>query len=529
MKNSRALLLSALMLPMVVGCTRDFQDINKNPLLPDENMLVTDGALNGAYMPILQFAPVPTGTGGTDFVNNYQVANNLCSDSWMGYLAPRDAKWSGRNLTQFFFDTGWTNGIFSCGVNNILAPWIQLKRLNYDVSSKNLEVWSIAQITKIMGMHQTTDKYGAIPYTGVGSGSFTVPYDSQEDIYASFFKELEEAIDHLYSYSLTSATVPYAFDVVYDGDARKWASLGNSLMLRLAMRLRYVAPEESRKWAEHAIHHPAGLLLTIDQIAKIDEGAGFRTKNALYTIAGAYDDTRMGATIQSYLNGFKDPRMSAYFTGNTAIAVPPAIPQTGGQYNDAAKPKVEEFSPTYWFRPSETYFLLAEAALAGYSTGKTPQELYEAGVRMSFEENGVSGADTYLSGTTKPATFTDPINPKYSAEAPSDIVVAWSDADDDETKLEKIITQKYLALFPNGQEAWSEWRRTGYPRLIPANTSISNFGVIPTDGTKNGVRCIPYPQKELNENGENVREAITKHRGGQNSATVNVWWDVKKK
>lgn len=514
----------------LAGCTHDFEDINKNPLLPDAEMLVQDGVLNGSFMPSLQFAPIPAGVSGTDYVNNYQVTNTLCADSWMGYFAPRDAKWPGRNLTQFYFDEGWTNGIFSTAITTVMSPWIQIKKLNYDVDNKNLEVWSIAQITKIMGMHRATDKYGAIPYSGVGSGSFTVAYDSQEDIYTSFFSELKDAIEHLYNYSLTTPIVDRSSDVVYGGDARKWARLGNSLMLRLAMRVRFVAPEMSKQWAEWAMSHPAGLIETVDQIAKIKDGGGLKTKNALFTIAGSYNDLRMGATIQSYLLGYNDPRVKVYFTGKTDVAVPPALPQTGGKYDDAANVNVGEYDATIWFKASETYFLKAEAALAGYNAnGGTPKSLYEAGVKMSFEENGLSGADEYLAGTKSPAPFVDKVSPNYSAAAPSKISVAWNDGTSDEEKLERIITQKYLAIFPDGTEAWSEWRRTGYPRVIPANTSISNFGVVPTNGKEDGVRCIPYPQKELDQNTANVQDAINKYRGGANNAVTNVWWDVKNK
>ncbi|WP_307984737.1 SusD/RagB family nutrient-binding outer membrane lipoprotein [uncultured Bacteroides sp.] len=514
---------------MFSSCTDNFEDINKNPLLPDDEMLGKDGVLNGTFLPTLQFAPIHTGTGGTDFVNDYQVTNNLTSDSWMGYMAPRDAKWPGRNLSQFYFDEGWTNGTFAAGISQIFSPWIQLKKLNYDVKNKNLEIWSIAQISKIMGLHRTTDKYGAIPYFNVGSGSFKVTYDSQEAIYKSFFTELEEAVNHLYAFSQATPIVPKASDVVYEGNALKWAKLGNSLMLRLAMRLRYVDADLSRTWAEKAMNHKAGMIETVADIAKLEYGAGFKTKNALFTIKGSYNDTRIGATIQCYLKGFADPRINSYFEGNTNIAVPPAIPPTGDAYNEAAKPNVEEFSPTYWFKASETAFLQAEAALVGYNTnGRKAKDLYEKGIRLSFEENGISdGVEQYLQGTTTPASFVDSKKPQYSATSPSNVTVAWNDGLPEEEKLEKIIVQKYLAIFPDGMEAWSEWRRTGYPKLIPANTNISNMGVITSDGHKDGVRCWPYPQKEMTENGVNVQDAITKYRGGANSANVNVWWDVK--
>lgn len=518
------------LLSVVTSCTGDFDSVNRNPLYPTDDVLVQDGVLNGSFMPALQFSPIPAGTSGTDFVNDYQVAYNLTVDSWMGYLAPPDAKWSGRNLTQFYFAEGWTNGMFTVGVSKVFNPWVKIKQLNYDVSNPNLEIWHIAQISKIMGLHRTTDRYGAIPYFEAGKGSFKVPYNSQEEVYKAFFTELEEAVNHLYKYSLGQPVVDKASDVIYEGNALRWAKLGNSLMLRLAMRVRYVDPALSKEWAEKALSHAAGFIESVADIAVLDNKAGLRTRNALFTIAGSYNDTRMGASIQSYLKGYNDPRMGVYFTGNTNIAVPPAIPSTGSTYGEAATPKVTEFSPTYWFKASEVAFLKAEAALAGYAVTGTAREHYERGVRLSFEENGLTStqATTYLAGTTSPAPFVDVQN-VYNAAAPSLVTVQWDDAATEEQKLEKIITQKYLAIYPDGQEAWSEWRRTGYPKLIPANSNISNMGVITSNGYKDGVRCLPYPQKELNENAENVQAAIQKYRGGINSASVNVWWDAKVK
>ena len=332
------------------------------------------------------------------------------------------------------------------------------------------------------------------------------------------------------SHSSRSPTVAKASDVVYDGNALRWAKLGNSLMLRLAMRVRYVAPELSKMWAEKAMSHAAGLIESVDDAAYISDKAGFRTRNAIFTIKGSYNDTRMGATIQSYLKGYNDPRIYTYFEGNTDVAVPPAIPSSAAAYEGAAKPKFGEFSPTYWFKASEVAFLKAEAALAGYTVQGTAQENYEKGVRLSFQENGLTDAQatTYLNGITSPAPFVD-VQALYSAAAPSTVTVKWDNGASDEVKLERIITQKYLAIYPNGMEAWSEWRRTGYPRLIPANTNISDKGVVTSDGHKDGVRSWPYPQKEINENSANVQEAISKYKKGSNTANVNVWWDVKVK
>ncbi|WP_302027166.1 SusD/RagB family nutrient-binding outer membrane lipoprotein [Bacteroides caecimuris] len=122
------------------------------------------------------------------------------------------------------------------------------------------------------------------------------------------------------------------------------------------------------------------------------------------------------------------------------------------------------------------------------------------------------------------------MNPdEYNATAPSNITVAWNESDDEEVKLERIITQKYLALYPNGQEAWSEWRRTGYPRQVPVVKNLTNAGVKTSDGYKDGVRRFTYPRSEYQQNNENLQKAIQQHLGGIDNASVNVWWDKKNK
>lgn len=534
------MLVAGLVAPMALlttSCTKPFEEINKNSLYPDFEMLRRDGVLNGAFMSDLQAHVIPAQIyAGTGLVNDYQVTSNLQADSWMGYVAPRDAKWPSRNLTQFYFDVGWTNGTFAAGITNLFVPWTQLKKLNYDTENKQLEIFSIAQISKIMGFHRTVDKYGAVPYFSVGTGSFITPYDAPADIYKSFFNELEKAVDVLHTYAVSGKTlVENSGDIVYEGNPAKWVKLGNSLMLRLAMRVRYVEPDLSRTWAEKALNHPGGLIESPDDNAFIKDKGGVVLRNSFYTIVEAYNDSRMGASIYSYLKGYDDPRLSKYFKGGKDIdlnvAIPPAIPQTGNLYNKAAKPNVGEFDQMDWFRSSEVAFLKAEAKLAGYNVAGTAEEHYLEGVKRSFAEHGISETElaTYINDTNRPADFDDTIEPKYSATAPSTLTTEWDDSASDEVKLERIMIQKYLALYPDGTEAWSEWRRTGYPRLIPANSNISNFGVVTSDGHKDGVRSIPYPQSELNLNGENVRKAINDHRGGHNMANVNVWWDVKPK
>lgn len=526
-------LLSVGVMSLFGACTRDFGEVNTNPLLPNDEIINRDNIGVSANLPSLLFQPVYTALSGTDAANNYQVVDNLMAQSWMGYMAPRDAKWNNNNLTQYSFaNQGWLNGAYTCTTTNVLAPWIQLKKAVMDGETQHPEIFAIAQITKIMALHRGVDMFGAIPYSQVGSGSFTVPLDSQESVYNAFFKELTDAVNELSTWSTIST-----LDYVYLGNAKQWAKLGNSLMLRLAMRVRYADPELSRKYAEQAAKDPSGLILTNADNAQIDQSKGISAMNSLYVVAKSYDDTRMGASIYTYLKGYNDPRLKAYFepykkgdkTGDMDTAVPPAIPQTGDAYNVATTVKVGQFDPSIWMTASEVEFLLAEAALAGYDVPGTAKEHYENGVKLSFEQHKVEGAEAYLNGNTAPVAFTDHIKPEYSAQAPTTATVKWDEGLNEEAKLEKIMIQKYIALFPNGMEAWSEWRRTGYPRLIPPVQNISNVGVVTSDGHKDGMRIFPYPQNELKLNTKNVQDAINKYRGGSNAANVNVWWDKKEK
>lgn len=533
-KNILGITLACVGLMMNTSCS-DFEDINKNPLYPDKDMEKLDGILNSAYMPNLEkhAIPTPLKTDNTDLTNAYQIATNLAGDSWAGYHTPRDNKFNeSANFTTYFFIQGWVNLTFDYAITKIFTPWIQLKNINMKGDNPNKEMFALAQISKIMGLHRATDMFGPIPYTQVGSGSFTVEYDSQEDVYRSFFKELDEAVTVLHDfYQRGNTTVPQASDIVYDGDVAKWIRLGNSLMLRLAIRVRFADANLAKTYAEKAISNPLGVIETADGIAKLSKGARLQMRNPLYQIAypGQYDDSRMGATIQCYLKGYADPRAGVYFKDQGAKAIRAGLSVTQKQYDGASLPNVTEETPVYWMKASEVYFLRAEGALAGFNMGGgTPQTYYEAGVRASFEECNLP-IGSYLSSTRQPQGFTDNENPLNNYPSPSTITVQWNNSDDAEKKLERIITQKYLAIYPDGQEAWSEWRRTGYPRQIPVVNNLTNSGVKTSNGHKDGVRRMPYPQNERERNTENLQKAIQQYLGGVDNAATNVWWDKKQK
>ena len=194
----------------------------------------------------------------------------------------------------------------------------------------------------------------------------------------------------------------------------------------------------------------------------------------------------------------------------------------------ASKPNVEANTGVYWLRASEVAFLKAEAALFGFCSG-TPKEYYEAGVKLSFEENGASGADEYLSSTQLPTDIT-PMNNYYvnysynSRISNNNVSPSWdyksTDKSEQEEQLQKIITQKYLAMYPNAIEAWTEYRRTGYPyihrpvdREAPAR--IEGPGLLAPERFK-----FASTEYSTNKNMAIVPELL----GGPDIGSTRLWW-----
>lgn len=171
--------------------------------------------------------------------------------------------------------------------------------------------------------------------------------------------------------------------------------------------------------------------------------------------------------------------------------------------------------------PAEIWLLKAEAVLRSWANAGVVQTDYETGINTSFAQWGVSSS-TYLSDNT--SVLSNYVNPKNSADnaaAVSTITIQWDPAASNEKKLERIITQKWIAMYPEGQEAWTEFRRTGYPKLFTTVTNNSN-GTIDTDIQ---IRRLAYPAVEYTTNSIGVQQGVQLLGGADNGGT-RVWWDV---
>ncbi len=176
--------------------------------------------------------------------------------------------------------------------------------------------------------------------------------------------------------------------------------------------------------------------------------------------------------------------------------------------------------PGYLVRDAETAFLKAEGALRGWNMGGDAESFYAQGVEWSFAEWGVSGADAYVKSSAVPADYEDPLYSQFNISAVSTVSPNWADATSDEQRLEKIITQKWIAMYPEGMNAWAEYRRTGYPKLFPVIQNDSQ-GVI---STKLGVRRLTYTVDQNARNKANVDKAVTM-LGGPDTGATHLFWD----
>lgn len=460
----------------------------------------------------------------------YQRDNNHNGDAFSGYLSsPTPFQGNIQNRTYAMSDT-WNSPVWSRPSEEVLNPWLQMQKEQVDVQYPDL--YAIGLICKVFVGHRLVDIFGPIPYTQYGTAS-EVAFDSEETAYNAFFEDLKWAVDALTEAedgSPEGDQFRFArFDMsLYQGDYAKWIRMANTLRLRLAMRISSVNPEKARTEAESAVNHPYGVL-TVD-----DGSFAVRptTTHPLEQMSNAWSDVRMGATIVTYLKGYNDPRLEVYALPATEAAVAGeyigirngidiAVKDT---YVNFSKPNFQQATPVKIMDGAESYFLRAEGALKGWNMGGAAQQFYEDGIRASFQLNGVAGADEYLNDATAvPTDYTDPQNPDNNGGVLTNTTIKWNEGASADEKLERIMTQKWLAIYPEGREAWAEIRRTGYPSVYPNVVNYSG-GLIPEGAF---IRRLTYPTSITNASKAAVDEAVNQYLDGQDSPYTLLWWDVE--
>ncbi len=515
-----------------VSCTKNFYDKNTNHENATDEMMTWDGLSTGSAFSQMTRNIIPSFQiiGDEEYGSaNYQVVEDLAGNLFAGYTGNVQTGFNANNVYNITA-RDWYEKMFNEAYTRVIGSWEELDASRAEFPNEA----ALGDILKVAVMHRVTDTYGPVPYSQIGSGAVTMEYDSQETIYRKFFEELGSAIDVLTAFNQAqpSTKVLEAYDNVFKGDVRKWVKFANTLRLRLALRVVYADNALAMEQAEASLNHTIGVMTESGDLAALHKPAAGAWEYPLYTIQYTFDDARIGATIETYMNGYADPRRAKYFTAgsdgnyhgvrngieiNANYAASDLLSRINCTVND----------DTTWMSPAEAWFLKAEYWLRKGDNSQA-RSCYEEGIRVAFSTSGVSGADGYIADAENtPGTFTDVVNGGNSYNNKlTDVTVAWSDGAGFEKNLERIITQKYIAIYPEGQEAWSEFTRTGYPKVIPYNVNRSNGAI----DTQRQIRRLNWPSTEYRTNAANVNAAVSVLNresslpNGDNGGS-RLWWD----
>ena len=480
--------VAALATTLMLGgsCTSNFEEINTDP----------DALETGA----------PTNMLGSVLRNTMSQLGGIgdATCTWAGYIVKIQYM---DNYNYLPTNNTYGNKFSCCYRQNVQLDDILALTEATAEEMKNIR-WA-ARIWKEYLWLWCTDQFGDIPYTEANQ----VPenarpvYDDQSIIYPSILANLKVIADEMASEEPGSENIGDG-DFLFHGDITLWQKFCNSLRMRVAMRIVNVAPELAQSTIEEICQNPS----TYPLLETSEENADFYWQGSDPYFEPWYDDSRarndwgMSNIFVAHMTSMNDPRISSVmkpaatdgqYRGyeNGALANPTelsSISTIGTIYRDDPA----GFTPV--LRSCENHFIKAEAALRGWNVGTTAQAAYEEGVRVSMEDNGISDADAdaYLAAAGK-----------------------WDGT------FERIYMEEWVALFKEGVEAWSLYRRTGYPQEIVTSGeypgAFNSFGT-----THNDVPFrMPYPDNEYQYNKENVEAAAA--TSWTNTWGEQMWWDTR--
>lgn len=461
MKKSYIIILTSCL--ALWSCDNFDGDMNVNPNLPSQasgTQLIANAEL---YLPGLSSSPYG------EFLAQYLAETQYVGSS----LYPQES-------SSFY-------GYYEGPLKN-LQTVIEAEDLNGNDGPVANQL-AVAKILRAYFYWNITDRWGDVPYTDAlkGSDNFTPAYDTQESIYTDLFKELQEATDMMVAGNIEN-------DIVYGGDMSKWKKFANSIRLIMALRLSEV--NESKAQEEFNAALSDGVFTSNDDNLVFQHLAEADNQN--YWYSQVVDSNRewwaLTSNLVEKMKPVDDPRLPVY--GDPARANGEFV---GLKYGEEENIGTEEFSllgsdiiaqdaPVYLMTYAEVLFAKAEAAARGWTDEDAEANYNQAIGQSILQWTGSSeGVQDFLS------------QPEIAYDASNAI--------------EKISDQRWVHLYMFGYEAWSEWRRTGYP-----NDLVSPNGVeVPTR--------LSYPDNEAFNNSSNYEEAVQRQFGGEDSIYGKVWWD----
>ena len=448
-----------------------------------------------------KFANAVLNTSGSRYEN--WRASLIYQSTMIQHLSSTASYWSG---DKYFRSDQYANALWDRYYPTNIKQIEDIKAQLISEGNSGSEM-GMTRILRVFAFTRLTDIYGDIPYSEAGqgytNGILKPKYDAQQDIYMDMLKELEEAVAQI-----GSSTTMGSSDLIFQGNTVKWKAWGNSMMLRLAMRLTKVDSATAKAWAEKAV--AAGTMTSNDHIAMVQhtDGPAGINKNGHGEVWQADGNARMSKTFMDWMSG--DPRLTvlAQRTSDGSNAVADLIGMPNGSDGNSVPDSTIYASlhdnlkgvdvPMVFHSYAEVRFLKAEMAFRGWSVTGSAEAHYEAGVKAAMQ---------MLSGIyPNAAAISDAEVATYLAAKPYDATKGW----------EMISEQYWAATLLNEYEAFSNWRRTGYPTLVPTNDPGNvTGGTIP--------RRLIYPTGEGSTNKANYDAAVA--RQGANNFTTRVWWD----
>lgn len=480
---SAGLVLGALIAVTLSSCTDEFGALNTNPSLATEDIIRPDLLFTG----VLKNSIFNIHENGRLSEFAYYYANQASGDIFAN--------------TNYGFSGDYQGDIIN------ISETIRLTQDDPLEINKN----AMARIWKVWLFHRLTDRFGDVPYSEAALSAVEAinqpVYDTQESIYRDMLNELRDAAADL---STDGSLLSYgSADILHGGDVEAWRRFANSLRLRLAMRVRYADQDLAEEHISEVIN--ADLISENSQNASVvtegESAADTDNRNPLYNRYERAAGYPMWCTFTTtdILKDLNDPRLPVYClpaTDGTSGYNGRPIQLLAGQkapYSEDNSARLGElfWEPEYTIKvmtAAEVDFLEAEAFLAGLASGSA-EMAYHDGIRhaMAMYDIPADEVDDYLASPAGNLTGGE------------------------EEQLEQIITQKWLALYFQSNEAWAEYRRTGYPLMWVGGEPGDTGGEIP--------RRLTYPAAEYSVNNENVTAAA--QRMGGDELMTRVWWDAK--
>jgi hypothetical protein len=565
MKSFKFLLIGILAVS-IVGCTKNFEELNKDP-----------NAITSAEASAKYFITVPQYKLYAPDNYPYWRAMLIYADRFSGYFTFGDnySWWNdglGYTHNIAYTDAAWD---FYDGYFGQLDNFLKLTAPGAEF--QNQYMYAVGLIIKGLYFQMFTETFGEVPFTQTGDPNIALPaYDTQKDIYKGIIADLNKAMTDIGSATKTGDGVQDlgTNDLYCNGDLQKWKRLANTLKLRIALRA-YGVPGDD--FAAAAITQALGqpLLSTASDNVLLKKDNTITKWNS-DSYAGAWLDfggfgSGGGWTVSKvmvdYLRNYNDPRLAKYikpaaggsytftrpasgsdrdlwpkrvdflvqtltdagavFTSTvgaeSATITMPANLNFLGQpvrLNGFIKPLIrrEFFStptdfivkpkdgsnvyPEIVLTTSEAYFLRAEAIVRGIS-GAT-------GDAAAIFKDGIRHA-MLMWGCAE-----GDITTYLASAALADISTGTT-----EQKLEKIAIQRWIASYTEGFEGWAVVRKFGYPSQLANGVSDVDIFAL---GDLNGL----YPERMIygtsatTKNGVNLAAAIA--RQGADKMDTKLWF-----